>query len=170
MINRVRDLILNLPPGTELEVPEAEEIFEDFVPAAFPAAMERVHTVLFEGTSAASDKGFRAFQLLKLTESTEMEVYLKGLGTVSLVDTDTPRYFRDERAFDIVALDGRLQSMQADLAALESLANDNLDSEVVRTLRYLRRNHSNSIYRVGAVVTLMVLLSDLLNRKRTLSG
>lgn len=170
MINRVRDLILNLPPSSDLESLEAERINENFVPVEFPPEMQRVHKVLFEGVVSAPDRGLRALQLLQLTQSTELETYLRSLDTVNLVDTNSARYFRDPRPFNLVTLDQRLRGMTSDLSAVESLAVLHLEPEVVKTLRYLSRSHTSPIYRVGALVTLFVLLAEVLNAKRGLSG
>ena len=167
VINRIRDLILNLAPVECAELTEAEQIQPDFVPVEFPAGAKRVHAVLFDGTSTIRDKIFCAFQLYKLTQSTELESYLTILGNVPLIGESSISYFKDVRVFDLVQIDVMLRDNRQEVAQLVALAKKYIDPEKVKALEHIRMSHSNPIYRVGAVTTLLVLVAEVLNQKRT---
>ena len=149
-------------------VAEADNLFEVNAPVSLTADLQRIYDVLYRLADNDNDKGFRAYQLLRLTQSTELEAFLKSIPDVSLPDMDTIRYFRDERVFDLVALDGLLDKMPQELFQMESFASRNVDSEITQTLRQIRQDHSNPIYRVGAIVTLFALVVDFLNRNRNI--
>jgi hypothetical protein len=167
MMNYVRDLILNEHPGYLLGVTPPEQVARTYVPVVFPSEMRQVHAALFSGTVTPEDRGLRAFQLLKLTESTEFSVYLRGLDNIQLVDLQTSKYWQEPRSFSIPEIDSRLESGKVPVFQLGLLARKYLDTEVVATLLHVHGFHTNPVFRVGALLTLFVLLADYLYRNRS---
>lgn len=76
MINHARTLLLNISPNTYNASMLGEEFIPEFIPVALPDYLQIARDILF---GAAPDKvflNFRAYELLSLLHSTELEEFL----------------------------------------------------------------------------------------------
>ena len=94
MINHARTLLLNVSPNTYNASMLGEEFIPEFTPVALPSYLQIARNILFGATPDKVFMNFRAYELLSLLHSTELEEFVTALDPrVTYSTTDTSDFF-----------------------------------------------------------------------------
>jgi len=158
MLNLSRTSLLNLSATQQEE--QVSEAFHELVPSTFtalthPNAIEITRQRLVPGNSD-DERAFNAFQVVRLTRSSELEAYLQLVRDILTFNPKSEKHFSAELTFPLVGIDAALNRV-TDSDPFSRAVKSSLEKEAFRGLAAIRRSAQTPVLRVGAVALMFIM-------------
>lgn len=158
MLNLSRSILLNIPRAQQeasVSTLYQEVIPESFSGLTYPGELEVVRKRLVSN-GVLDEQAFRAFQIVRLTRSSELESFLQLVSDVLTFDPKSEKFFASPYTFPVVAIDIALNRVTDSDPFSREIARK-IDIDAYRGLATVRRSAQSPVLRVGAVALMLIL-------------